>query len=415
MRKKRQRTAVFLRLVMAGLLLLSACSASQPASAGEGSAPQGQEYDVAFPSDISGTIDFYQPSTHWVDGFDELIGEFSRWYPNITVTQRVDASTDFVMRADTMGDIWLNSGPDSVWQRLQREGLLLDLSGQPFLEESDYTDLYRCGDTVTGMPYILETVGISYHTELLEKEDLLLPVNETQLWAWGDTLVQRGYHPFAVSRWYAANISIAAASCFLTQEEADACALTAERLADRETAKPLLELIAGVYQNLQKYGPCQPEENVRQVYEEGDAASYIGFEGEWGGSGSAGYLTPKSVAAPLPVGEQRVAVMVQGGFSVNAATESKEACLAFLNFVVKESSRFVQVSPCLSAIRDTEIAEEVSPAAQAVLAGKCIVWKSREVCDETWCRAMEDLWDRVQAGEESAQAAESVLDAYRAS
>ena len=59
MRKKRQRTAVFLRLVMAGLLLLSACSASQPASAGEG-----QEYDVAFPSDISGTIDFYQPSTH---------------------------------------------------------------------------------------------------------------------------------------------------------------------------------------------------------------------------------------------------------------------------------------------------------------------------------------------------------------
>ena len=147
MRKKRQRTAVFLRLVMAGLLLLSACSASQPASAGEG-----QEYDVAFPSDISGTIDFYQPSTHWVDGFDELIGEFSRWYPNITVTQRVDASTDFVMRADTMGDIWLNSGPDSVWQRLQKEGLLLDLSGQPFLEESDYIDLYRCGDTVTGMP-----------------------------------------------------------------------------------------------------------------------------------------------------------------------------------------------------------------------------------------------------------------------
>ncbi|MCI5728503.1 MAG: hypothetical protein MR374_03045, partial [Clostridia bacterium] len=143
MRKKRQRTAVFLRLVMAGLLLLSACSASQPASAGEGSAPQGQEYDVAFPSDISGTIDFYQPSTHWVDGFDELIGEFSRWYPNITVTQRVDASTDFVMRADTMGDIWLNSGPDSVWQRLQKEGLLLDLSGQPFLEESDYIDLYR--------------------------------------------------------------------------------------------------------------------------------------------------------------------------------------------------------------------------------------------------------------------------------
>ncbi|MDD7483451.1 MAG: hypothetical protein PUK85_05220, partial [Clostridia bacterium] len=110
MRKKRQRTAVFLRLVMAGLLLLPACSASQPASAGEG-----QEYDPAFPSDISGTIDFYQPSTHWVDGFDELIGEFSRWYPNITVTQRVDASTDFVMRADTMGDIWLNSGPDSVW------------------------------------------------------------------------------------------------------------------------------------------------------------------------------------------------------------------------------------------------------------------------------------------------------------
>ena len=43
------------------------------------------------------------------------------------------------------------------------------------------------------------------------------------------------------------------------------------------------------------------------------------------------------------------------------------------------------------------------------------MWKSREVCDETWCRAMEDLWDRVQAGEESAQAAESVLDAYRAS
>ena len=190
MRKKRQRTAVFLRLVMAGLLLLSACSASQPASAGEG-----QEYDVAFPSDISGTIDFYQPSTHWVDGFDELIGEFSRWYPNITVTQRVDASTDFVMRADTMGDIWLNSGPDSVWQRLQREGLLLDLSGQPFLEESDYTDLYRCGDTVTGMPYILETVGISYHTELLEKEDLLLPANETQLWAWGDALVSGAIIP----------------------------------------------------------------------------------------------------------------------------------------------------------------------------------------------------------------------------
>ena len=44
-------------------------------SAGEDSAPQGQEYDPAFPSDISGTIDFYQPWTHWVDGFDELIGE----------------------------------------------------------------------------------------------------------------------------------------------------------------------------------------------------------------------------------------------------------------------------------------------------------------------------------------------------
>ena len=104
-------------------MLFAGCEASTQVSpqagkedsAGEDSAPQGQEYDPAFPSDISGTIDFYQPWTHWVDGFDELIGEFSRWYPNITVTQRVDASTDFVMRADTMGDIWLNSGPDSVW------------------------------------------------------------------------------------------------------------------------------------------------------------------------------------------------------------------------------------------------------------------------------------------------------------
>lgn len=115
---------------------------SSEESKNEGGDGDSDEYDYYsdYAQDISGEIEFYQQKPEIEDYMYEVIDDFNAVYPNITVNQNVqnDAASNLQTRAAAgdFTDIWLYWPTDMVWQSFYDEGLLMDVTDQPYIKNA---------------------------------------------------------------------------------------------------------------------------------------------------------------------------------------------------------------------------------------------------------------------------------------
>ena len=118
---------IFAMLLSAAMLLsVAACSSStaeEESAAGDSGTEvstdtNGFDYYSDYPQDISGEIEFYQQKPEIEEYMYEVIDEFQKLYPNITVTQNVqnDAASNLQTRAAAgdFTDVWLYWPTDMV-------------------------------------------------------------------------------------------------------------------------------------------------------------------------------------------------------------------------------------------------------------------------------------------------------------
>ena len=180
---------------------------SSEESKNEGGDGDSDEYDYYsdYAQDISGDIEFYQQKPEIEEYMYEVIDDFNAVYPNITVTQNVqnDAASNLQTRAASgdFTDIWLYWPTDMVWQSFYDEGLLMDVTDQPYIKTAaeSVEALFERDGKYYGVPEANNAAGIIANVGMFEDNGIALPEDWDSFIAACDAFVEKGIVPIGLT------------------------------------------------------------------------------------------------------------------------------------------------------------------------------------------------------------------------
>lgn len=414
--------AIFLTLIM--VLSIAACHSgkeiSESSSSETGNEATGDfDYYSAYPKDISGEIEFYQQKPEIEEYMYEVIDEFQKLYPNITVTQNVqnDAASNLQTRAAAgdFTDVWLYWPTDMVWQSFYEEGLLMDVSDEPYLEYASESvlALFERDGKYYGVPEANNAAGIIANIAMFEENGIDLPEDWDSFIAACDAFKEKGITPIGLTLKDGAdcarNILL---GDYVTGDEVKAVANGEMKLSETNYPKSVDDLI--------KIYSYADDKAISSDYNTGltDFANeeYPMFiSGNWTFASIRGINPEIQIEQfPLPSSEGKgyICSGVDVGYTIGADTEYLEACNAFVNFLVSQpqAEKYCNHDAAIPAIKEVVVEDTTaSRMIEKVANGESFNWPNHffpaggaeQLANQASTQFYMDL---VELGEEQAKA-----------
>lgn len=280
-----------------------------------------------------------------IEAMDELIAKFESENPDIHVTQTTtpDFATVITTRAQTneMPDVF-SCTTNNSYEIMFQDGLIADLTGQEFLNsvEPATLSLSEYEGKNWRLPYSLSCYGLYVRTDVFEKNGISIPETYDELVAAAAALKEKSITPFecgnkdmgVVGQRMERLMGIINDKCDAEFRQIAEGSLAP---ADSPTLNKYAEVEHWISQNT-----AEDSLGVDQT------ASYQNFIADGGAmliNGTWTLATLKSydpeikvamVPFPNPTGDvSKVPISIDTSFCIAEATEHKDACLRFLEFL----------------------------------------------------------------------------------
>ena len=384
-----------------------------------------QELYACYPKEISGTIEFYQQKPEVEEWYDAAIRLFMNLYPDIIVEQNVQNNASGYLRTRAVygafTDVWLYWPTDAVFASLQKRGLIMDVSEEPFVRYSvpDIQELYAFDGRMYGVPVAMNCAGIVCNLSLYEACGLHLPGTWEELMEACSVFRANGIDPFVITAKDGNDVGIYEIyGQYVTTEQVKAIARHEMKYSDIEGWATAIDQILEIYDYGQENAITTDYNGGVAQFAMGKAAMFM--SGNWV-LNAVEAINPdiQLELIPMPAGEGCVTSGIDVGLSIGAGTQYPEACKAFVNFLSCPAiaSAFVNYDGAIPAIRGVTVNDtRVKRMADAIAAGKSFNWPSHflpsEGTDSAFGEAATDLY-RYRDKTGFMDAVDAILDQTR--
>lgn len=273
----------------------------------------------------------------------KLIKKFEDENPNIKINYSVppDSKTVLITRIATneMPDI-LNSFPaEDFYKNFFDEGLLLDLTNEPFINNvsDSMLSLSAYNGKQFALPMTLSAYGIYYRTDIFEKYNITPPKTYPELIEVCKQLKAAGITPFTFGDKNVGGIA-QRQERLIGVINKDSSTEFKKIATDDLNDSPTLRKFGEVLLELEEYGPADSlaidDPTATSQIVNGEVAMLI--SGTWmlktmqtGDPNIKVSLIP----FPNPVGETEIPINIDTSYSISSSTKHKPEALAFLNFL----------------------------------------------------------------------------------
>ena len=270
-----------------------------------------------------------------------------------------DAASNLQTRAAAgdFTDVWLYWPTDMVWNSFYDEGLLMDVSGEPYLEYASESvlELFARGGKYYGVPEANNAAGIIVNLDMFEENDVPLPENWDSFIAACDAFQEKGITPIGLTLKDGAdtarNILL---GDYVTGDEVKAVAAGEKKLSETDFPKSVDDL-AKIYSYADDKAISSDYNTGLTDFANGESAMFI--SGNWTFASIRG-INPDIRIEQLPLpsssGRGYVCSGVDVGYSIGADTEYPEACNAFVNFLVSQpqAEKYCNHDSAIPAIKE---------------------------------------------------------------
>lgn len=335
--------------------------------------------------DISGTITIWEHAYSFEDSLKEVIAGFEKQYPDVTVEYEIKDGTSYnsvlstAIQSGDGPDLFYTSGTsDSVMADLVANNAILDLTDVVDYSLFEENTLKRA--TIDGKHYsipwlTMDTRAVYYNIDMFEENGWQVPKTFTEFEELLEKINNSGKIPISFCATDAAGILftyepiLSAMDVEYTKGLADYSVKTTDQPA-KDTLNKMLEWADKGYYGKNWLGVADGNAQIL-AFTSGEAAMYIG--GSWAATTITDNNPELNYGAFEIPSEDGVTGLVgtsANGFSVNAATENKEAALAFANYCASLEAQtiWVQSQGGVSASdkieASTDIAKEISESGQ---------------------------------------------------
>lgn len=348
-----KRTVKFLALLLAMLMLLSACSSGTPANTASDSSADTSDnteftpkLDTAKAVELNAAVFFGN-----FEALDQVINHFNEYYPNVAITysQVGDTSDQQFLADNPYLDIFMTSP-----ERGYPTESCVDLLGAG-VDFSAVSDGILNGDTFEGkvlaLPMGLTLHGLVVNKTLLEKEGLSVPQTWEEFLTVLETLKQKGYTPIQGPTDAVSQLIYNAGMTMLSRDPALYKAVTEGDAAGAAALEPVYERLFELYDK----GYISDEVNADYPTDNYDGAILKFFEGDvpfWvcdtekvSGMKKRESKSEAFSANPFeyefifePMGDNGVYAFVQPwyGFAVNKDSQNSDYAVEFLRFMARQ-------------------------------------------------------------------------------
>lgn len=183
-------------LVCLSMFTAAGCSSNTPESAPNNSKENGGAGGEKV------KIEYFQMKPEATEVVNELIKQFEKENPNITVEQNNVPNPENVwtMRVSTNDapPVFTHYPHNSVFQQLAKEGRVMDLTNDPIMAnvQPAIADLSKIEGKNYAVPIGVATLGVYYNKEIFEKFNLQPPATYAEFIEIAETLKKEGVTPF---------------------------------------------------------------------------------------------------------------------------------------------------------------------------------------------------------------------------
>jgi raffinose/stachyose/melibiose transport system substrate-binding protein len=146
-------------------------------------------------------LEYYNQKTEATQVFDDIIQKFHEANPGIQIEQIAPPDPETVLFARVasgeMPDVLFLWPAEYFYQQLMKEGLLLDITDQPFMSRANQ-DYVKMGDykgRSYAVPMAVSAYGLYYNKDIFEKYGLEPPVSWDEFITLCKTLKENGVQP----------------------------------------------------------------------------------------------------------------------------------------------------------------------------------------------------------------------------
>lgn len=306
---------------------------------------------LAAPAMAGGVVELeyviHKSESEAIEGMQKVIDAFNAENPGIhvTLTPTPDFATVIQTRAQTneMPDLF-SCVTNNMYEIMFRDGLIMDLTGQPFLanvaDETLALSTYESRNW--RMPYSLSYYGLYVRTDIFEQQGLAFPTTWDELMDVCAKLQAAGITPFALPDKTMVYQRMERVMGIISDNDEDF-----RKIASGELAAADSKVLTVYAASAVKIADNMTEESYGSEYTEsyqqllaGQAAMTI--NGQWS------LLTLKNfdpnvqvalIPLPNPTGEvSRVPVSIDTSFCISSSTKHPEEALKFLEFLSRKET-----------------------------------------------------------------------------
>lgn len=287
---------------------------------------------------------YHKSETDAIEAMKTVIEKFHAENPTIRINfvQIPDAATVLQTRAtqNDLPDIF-GITTSNTYELMFESGLILDLTGQAFLEnvEPGTLALSAYQDKIYRLPYSLSCYGLYVRTDIFEAQGLALPGTWEELMAAAAKLKEAGIYGFALPDKTMVYQRMERMMSMLADNDEEFKAVAEGTLApqDSKVLKVFAEasLQIAEYTNPESKGAAYDESY--QMFLGDNSAMTI--NGQWSLGTLLNFNPDLKVAMiplPNPTGEEnKVIVSIDTSFCISSTTKHPEEALKFLEFMSK--------------------------------------------------------------------------------
>lgn len=289
-------------------------------------------------------LDFWSWRQEDIAAYNAMIAAFQKDHPDINITYTAHENTNYATILTTA--LTGGAGPDIIHSRaygafetIAAPGYLEPLSGQVDLSGFSADELLgvtlRSDGEIYSVPMASQTILVYYNPDLLSANGIAPPTTWDDFKSAAATLKDAGIMPLANGTKDGWTVEVMSGAFMPNFYGADFFGDVTSDATDFEDARYLgaMEKFAELAEFLPQGHEGIDYATMKQLFTSGVAAFFVGGSWEIPGFRDSGVSFDIMQGPAAEAGGPRmVATWLDGGYAVNAASENKEAALAFIRF-----------------------------------------------------------------------------------
>lgn len=356
----------------------------EPEGGEESQEPAGEESGEAAGGDISGTITIWEHAFSFEESLQAVIEGFNKQYPNVTVEYEIrdgDTYNSVLTTAIQSGDgpdlFYTGGTSDAVMGDMVANGAIMDLTNEVDYSLFDESALSRSimDGKYYSIPWLtMDTRAVYYNIDMFEEHGWKVPTTFSEFEALLATVDEAGIIPVsAVNSYFSMLFAYEPVLSGFDAEYTKGLADYSVKVTDQPARDALQKMVdwadAGYFGD--NWLGVVDGNAMLLAFTSGQAAMMI--SGSWDITTIAENNPDLNFGAFEIPSDDGVAGLVgtpANGFSVNAATQNKEAAIAFANYCASLEGQtiWVQSQGGVSASDEieasTELAKQISESGQ---------------------------------------------------